>query len=69
MERQLETYQKIERSIIKSSVKLWTLFIVAKRYELIQAGGQDRRLHLRRQGFHADGKAAAGIAAPQRGAL
>ena len=31
--------------------------------------GQDRRLHLRRQGFHADGKAAAGIAAPQRGAL
>ena len=40
MERQLETYQKIERSIIKKFRKqLWTPFIVAvKRYELIQAG-------------------------------
>ena len=38
MERQLETYQKIERSIIKKFRKqLWTPFIVAvKRYELIQ---------------------------------
>ena len=40
MERQLEAYQKIERSIIKKFRKqLWTPFIVAvKRYELIQAG-------------------------------
>ena len=40
MERQLETYQKIERSIIKKFRKqLWTPFIVAvKRSELIQAG-------------------------------
>ena len=40
MERQLETYQKIERSIIKKfRQQLWTPFIVAvKRYELIQAG-------------------------------
>ena len=40
MERQLETYQKIKRSIIKKFRKqLWTPFIVAvKRYELIQAG-------------------------------
>ena len=40
MERQLKTYQKIERSIIKKFRKqLWTPFIVAiKRYELIQAG-------------------------------
>ena len=40
MERQLETYQKIERSIIKKFRKqLWTPFIVAvKRYELIQPG-------------------------------
>ena len=40
MERQLETYQKIERSIIKKFRKqLWTPFIVAvKRYELIQVG-------------------------------
>ena len=40
MERQLEAYQKIERSIIKKYRKqLWTPFIVAvKRYELIQAG-------------------------------
>ena len=42
MERQLETYQKIERSIIKKFRKqLWTPFIVAvKRYELIQAGAK-----------------------------
>ena len=60
MERQLETYQKIERSIIKKFRKeLWKPFIVAvKRYELIQAGRQDRRVHLRRQGFHAAGQAA-----------
>jgi hypothetical protein len=40
LERQLEAYQKIERSIIKKFRKqLWTPFIVAvKRYELIQAG-------------------------------
>ena len=40
MERQLETYQKIERSIIKKFRKqLWTPFIVAiNRYELIQTG-------------------------------
>ena len=55
MERQLETYQKIERSIIKKFRKqLWTPFIVAvKRYELIQAndksavcisGGKDSML-------------------------
>ena len=65
MKRELEPYQLIERSIIKKYRKeLWTPFIVAvKRYELVQAGRQDRRLHLRRQGLHADGKAHAGAAA------
>ena len=65
MKRELEPYQLIERSIIKKYRKeLWTPFIVAvKRYELIQAGRQDRRLHLRRQGLDADGKAHAGAAA------
>ena len=40
MERQMDEFQKIERSIIKKYRKqLWTPFIVAvKRYELIQAG-------------------------------
>ena len=40
MERLLEAYRIIERSIIKKFRKqLWTPFIVAvKRYELIQAG-------------------------------
>ena len=40
MERQMDEFQKIERSIIKKYRKqLWTPFVVAvKRYELIQAG-------------------------------
>ena len=45
---------------------------VCPRHQGLPADPERRQncgLHLRRQGFHADGKAAAGIAAPQRGAL
>ena len=71
MERQLETYQKIERSIIKKFRKqLWTPFIVAvKRYELIEAGDKIAVCISGGKGFDAYGQAPAGIAAPQRGSV
>ena len=66
MKREFEFDQRVERSILTTYRKeLWKPFILAvKRYELIQEG-----VYLRRQGFHADGQADAGIAAPQQGAF
>ena len=71
MEKELEPYQRVERSIQKKFRKsIWVPFIAAvKRYELIQendkiavciSGGKDS---------HADGKAFAGVAKIQRSSV
>ena len=70
MKRDLQPHELIERSIIKKFRKtIWNPFTLAVRqYQLIQPG--DRiAVHLRRQGFHADGQADAAAPAVQRGAV
>ena len=59
MPRELSRLQLIERSITKKYRKeLWSPFITAiRQYELLSPRGPGGRLHLRREGLHADGEA------------